>query len=118
MEIDLGLVGEFVNSRRFWGSLAIGFPVGMIVLFTLYSMVKNIPFLKKIVQYVIMTLGLSILLFAPVLFFSAFLQTEELKLALIFVMVLLSVGVFTLFNQSLVVRFLKNISEHKRFTAK
>lgn len=116
MEIDLGLVGEFVNSRRFWGSLAIGLPVSTIGLFTLYSLVRKISFLKNIVQYIIMTIGLSIILFAPVVFFSAFLQTEQLKLALIFIVILICVAFFVLFNQKSVVLFMKNISKEKSFT--
>ena len=117
MEIDLGFVGEFVNSRRFWGSLAIGLPIITIGLFTLYSMVSKIPFLKNIVQYIIMTFGLSIMLFVPVVFFSAFLQIEELKLALIFIIILLCVAVFCLFNQKSVVLFMKNIIKEKKFSA-
>lgn len=117
MVIDLGVLGDFVNSRKFWGSLAIGFPIATIGLCVLYSMVRKIPFLKNIVQYIVMTYGLSILLLMPIVFFSAFLETEKLKLALIYLVILFFVAIFTLLNQKEMVNFMKEVSKLKNFNA-
>ncbi|WP_326980922.1 hypothetical protein VUJ46_11425 [Chryseobacterium sp. MYb264] len=114
MTIDLGILGEFVNSRKFWGSMAIGFPVITIGLFIIYSMVRKVPFLKGIVQYIIMTYGLSILVLMPVVFFSAFLETEKLKIALTYLVILFFTAIFTLFNQKQVVNFMKEIQKMKK----
>lgn len=111
MVIDLGILGDLVNARKFWGTLAIGFPIVTIGLFALYSMVRKIPFLKNIVQYILMTYGFSILLFIPVLFFSAFLEIEKLKLALIYLIILFFVSIFTLFNQRECVNFMKEVEK-------
>lgn len=111
MTIDLGILGEFVNSRKFWGSMAIGFPVITIGLFIIYSMVRKIPFLKGIVQYIIMTYGLSILILMPIVFFSAFLETEKLKIALTYLVIVFFIAIFTLFNQKQVVNFLKEVQK-------
>ncbi len=118
MVIDLGVFGEFVNSRKFWGSMAIGFPVFTIGIFAIYSLVKKITFLKNIVQYIILTYGLSIIVFMPIVFFSAFIETEKLKLALIYLIILFSVSVFTLFNQKEVINFMKDLSQLKDFKTK
>lgn len=117
MVIDLGIIGDFVNSRKFWGTMAIGFPVVTIGLFVLYSIVRKITFLKNIVQYVLLTYGLSILLFMPILFFSAFLETEKLKLALIYLIIIFFVSIFTLLNQRECINFMKEVSKMKNFNA-
>lgn len=113
MVIDLGIIGEFVNSRKFLSSLAIGFPVLTIGLFIIYSAVRKISFLKNIVQYILLTYGLSILIFIPVVFFSAFIETEKLKLALIYLVILFFVIIFTLFNQKEIINFMKDASKLK-----
>lgn len=118
MVIDLGIVGDFVNSRKFWGSMAIGFPVFTIGILVVYSLVKKIPFLKNIVQYITLTYGLSIIIFMPIVFFSAFLETEKLKLALIYFVILFFVSIFALFNQKEVINFLKDFSNTRGFTTK
>ena len=118
MVIDLGIVGDFVNSRKFWGSMAIGFPVFTVAILVVYSLVKKIPFLKNIVQYITLTYGLSIIVFMPIVFFSAFLETEKLKLALIYFVILFFVSIFTLFNQKEVINFLKDFSNTRGFTTK
>lgn len=117
MVIDLGILGDFVNSRKFWGSLAIGFPIVTTVLFAIYSVVRKITFLKNIVQYILLTYGLSILLFMPIIFFSAFLETEKLKLALVYLIILFFVSIFTLFNQRECINFMKEVSKMKNFNA-
>ncbi|WP_312397539.1 hypothetical protein [Chryseobacterium sp.] len=114
MTIDLGILGEFVNSRKFWGSMAIGFPVITIGLFIIYSMVRKVPFLKGIIQYIIMTYGLSILVLMPIVFFSAFLETEKLKIALTYLVIVFFIAIFTLFNQKQVVNFLKEAQKMKK----
>lgn len=113
MEIDLGAFGDFVMSRRFWGSLAIGFPVVTIGLFVLYSLVRKVHFLKMIVQYILLTFGLSIIVFAPILFFSAFIEAEKLKLALVFLIIVFFVAIYTLFNQREIILFFKDFSKLK-----
>jgi DNA integrity scanning protein DisA with diadenylate cyclase activity len=113
MTIDLGIIGDFVTLNKFWGGLAIGLPLLTIGLFVLYSLVKKIPFLKKMVQYILMTFGFSIILLIPLVFFSAFLETEKLKIALTYLVILFFVAVFMLFNQTEVVSFLKDISKLK-----
>ncbi len=113
MTVDLGIAGDFINSTRFWGGMAIGLPVLTIGLFMLYSLVKKISFSKNIVQYILMTYGFSVILLIPFVFFSAFLETEKLKIALTYLVILFFIAVFILFNQKEVVNFLKDISKLK-----
>lgn len=114
MEIDLGILGEFVNSRKFWGSMAIGLPILTIGLFILYSLVGKISFLKNIVQYIILTYGFSIILMIPLVFFSAFLDAEPLKLALSYLIILFCISIYILFNQREVVKFIKELPTQKK----
>ncbi|MDR2237765.1 MAG: hypothetical protein LBE92_16705 [Chryseobacterium sp.] len=113
MEIDLGTLGDFINSRQFFGSLAIGFPVLTIGLFVLYGIFKKIFFLRKILKFVILTFGLSVILLIPFVFFSAFADFERVKLALIYLSILVCVTVFTLFNTEETINFIKDTSKLK-----
>lgn len=113
MEIDLGIFGDFINSRRFFGSLAIGFPVFTIGLFVLYSIFKKIVFIRKILRFIILTFGLSVILLIPFVILSAFADFERLKLALIYLSILLCVTAFTLFNTEETVNFIKDTSRLK-----
>ncbi len=113
MEIDLGIFGDFINSRKFFGSLAIGFPVFTIGLFVLYGIFKKITFIRKILRFIILTFGLSIILLIPFVFFSAFADFEKLKLALIYLAILMCVTVFTLFNTEDTINFIKEASQLK-----
>lgn len=113
MEIDLGIFGDFINSRQFFGSLAIGFPVLTIGLFVLYSIFKKVFFIRKILRFIILTFGLSIILLIPFVFFSAFADFEKLKLALIYLSILICVTVFTLFNTEETINFIKDTSKLK-----
>ncbi|WP_223606418.1 hypothetical protein [Chryseobacterium sp. OSA05B] len=113
MEIDLGTLGSFINSEKFFGSLAIGFPVLTIGLLMLYSVFKKIFFVKKILRFIILTFGLSVIVFIPFIFFSAFIGFEKLKLTLIYLTILICVTGFTLFNTEETVNFLKDASKLK-----
>ncbi|MDH6250969.1 magnesium-transporting ATPase (P-type) [Chryseobacterium sp. H1D6B] len=113
MEIDLGIIGSFINSHRFLGGLAIGFPVLTFGLFGLYSIFRKIVFVKNILKFIILTFGLSIIVFIPFVFFSAFLDFEKLKLALIYLCILIGVTMYTLFNTQETINFMKDLSKLK-----
>lgn len=113
MEIDLGILGSFINSEKFFGSLAIGFPVLTLGLFTLYSIFRKVFFIKKILKFIILTFGLSIIVFIPFVFFSAFLGFEIVKLTLIYLSVVICVTIFTLFNTEETVNFMKDLPKLK-----
>lgn len=115
MEIDLGILGSFINSNseKFFGSLAIGFPVLTIGLLALYSVFRKVYFIKKILQFIILTFGLSVIVFIPFVFFSAFIDFEKLKLALIYFSILVCVTGFTLFNTQESIHFIKDLPKLK-----
>ncbi|WP_261511031.1 hypothetical protein [Chryseobacterium paludis] len=113
MEIDLGIIGSFINSQKFFGSLAIGFPVFTFGLFGLYGIFKKVFFIKKILKFIILTFGLSIIILIPFVFFSAFVGFDKLKLSLIYLSILLCVTVYTLFNTEETVNFIKEASKLK-----
>jgi ABC-type bacteriocin/lantibiotic exporter with double-glycine peptidase domain len=113
MEIDLGIIGSFINSQRFFGGLAIGFPILTFGLFGLYSIFSKVFFIKKILKCIILTFGLSIIILIPFVFFSAFLGFDKLKLSLIYLSILICVVVYTLFNTEETVNFIKDASKLK-----
>lgn len=113
MEVDLGIIGSFINSQRFFGSLAIGFPIFTFGLFGLYSIFKKIFFVKKILKFIILTFGLSIIVFIPFVFFSVFVGFDKLKLSLIYLSIVLCVAIYALFNTEETVNFIKDASKLK-----
>lgn len=113
MEIDLGPLGSFINSEKFFGSLAIGFPILTLGLCVLYSVFSKIVWVKKILKFIILTFGLSVIVLIPFIFFSAFTGFEKLKLTLIYICILFCVTILTLFNTEETVNFIKDASKLK-----
>ncbi|WP_292008408.1 hypothetical protein [Chryseobacterium sp.] len=111
MEIDLSIILKFFSTEKFVGGLAIVVPVFTVGTLLLYNIFRKIPIIKKGLQFLMLTFGLSIIIFIPFLFFSAFLPVENIKLILILIVICTGVSIYTLFNTQDTINFIKDFSK-------